>query len=96
MSESMNLFGSKNARPVPSREEIAERIKVRGQEHKVRYLCPVCRHTRWDVAGVLSHQLEPEPRTSTGARTFVPTAILICGNCAYCAQFSLVALGLLD
>lgn len=92
----MKLFSSKNAKAVPSREKIAATIKEKGQQQGVRYLCPVCRHSRWDVAGVLSHQLEPDPQASSTARTFVPTAILICGNCGFCAQFSLVALGLLD
>lgn len=96
MTLAMHLFRSKNAKPVPTREQIADRIKGKGVKKGVRYLCPFCRCSRWDVAGVLSQQLEPEAGASSTARTFVPTAILICGNCAYCAQFSLVALGLLE
>ena len=92
----MRLFSSKNAKAVPTREQIAESIKLKGKQEGIRHLCPVCRHSRWDVAGVVTHQLEPDPSAPSTARTFVPTAILICGKCSFCAQFSLVALGLLD
>ena len=92
----MRLFSSKNARAVPTREQISERIQEIGKDKKTRYVCPICRNSRWEVAGVLSHQLEPEAGAPSTAKTFVPTALLICGGCAYCAQFSLVALGLIE
>lgn len=70
-------------------------MQSKGQKEGLRYRCPVCRNSRWDVAGVRAFELEPDTDDRESSRTFVPTAVLICGNCAFCAQFSLVALGLL-
>lgn len=91
----MGLFNSKNAQSIPTKTQIAEAIDGYGKENKINYICPICRCRKWDVAGVLSHDLQREPDWPETSRTYVPTALLICANCSYCAQFSLVALGLL-
>lgn len=90
----MGLFHSKNAKLVPSREQIAQRLKEYGESRGVHYLCPMCRHNRWDVAGVVTHRLEGEgSKKVTTTSVFAPMALLVCGQCTYSAQFSLVALG---
>lgn len=89
----MSLFHSKNAKLVPGRELIAQRLQEYGKSRGIHYLCPMCRHNRWDVAGVLSHRLEGEGSHKVTTSLFAPMALLVCGQCAYSAQFSLVALG---
>lgn len=91
----MSLFQSSNARAVPTRQQIADRITESCGEKGITFRCPICHRGRWDVAGVLSHTLESSGEERGGTRSFVPTALVICENCAFCAEFSLVTLGLL-